>query len=130
MEWLLSLFPAYQILRLKLETESAARIAAEDRERLWRARAESAEVDKAKAQADKDRSAQLVADWQCLVNGMPPIYGVAPVRRIEEDEFVPDEPRKRKITDIRAELESEFRKEMRGQAEKEYDAAYRALVQP
>ncbi len=69
--WLLRLFPAFRMLEADLAATSSARIRAEDDTRLWRARAESAEAERDKAQVAHSAALKQVANWQSLSMGNP-----------------------------------------------------------
>lgn len=118
----LCLFPQFASLEAQIGEASAARIAAEDRAREWRARCESAEALRDKALEDKERNHKMVCNWMALYYGSPsvpyPEVYVSPVR----DEPTPEpQVKKRHAGDLARELDREFREVFGKQADQEYD---------
>lgn len=113
----LRLFPAYRSLEAQLEESASARIRAEDEIRVMRERVVIAEADKEKARDAETHSLKLVADWQAHVNGLPPIFGIAPIPREEEPPV--EVPRRRHARDLVRDLEKDFQREYRDMIDRE-----------
>lgn len=69
----LRLFPAYRSLESQLEESAAARIAAEDSARSWRARAEQAEEERGKYIAQNESTLKRMANYQAIQAGSPSV---------------------------------------------------------
>lgn len=120
---LLRLFAQYRALELQIAELATARISAEDRERLWRSRSESAEQLRDKALDEKERNHKMMANWMALYYGSPsvpfPEVFVSPLR--EEPEVEP-QPRKQHASERMRELDREFREQFSRNADREYDS--------
>jgi hypothetical protein len=120
----LRFFYQFRSLEAELAEAAGARISAEDRERLWRARCDVAESDKDKARAAETHALKVVADWIAFINGMPPVHGVAslPVSKPDSEPF--EEPRRRQARDVVRESDEEFRSDYAALIDQEFERQY------
>lgn len=119
----LRLFPQFSLLEASLRESANGRIAAEDRERVWRSRCESAEALRDKALEERERNHKMVCNWMAIYQGSPSVpypevYVSPPVR----DEAGSDAtPRKRHASEVARELDREFREQFGAQANQDFD---------
>ncbi len=111
----LSLFPAFVALKYELQETSARLIAAQDAERLWRSRCDTAEAQRDKAEANADRNHKMIANYIAVNAGQPHVPYPEVFVAMPEPERVdaPQEPRRRQARDVLREAEAGFEQEYR-----------------
>ena len=118
---ILRLFPHYRYLEAQLAESASARIAAEDRERRWQARAEASEIQRDKAEQTAAQNHKMIGNYLALQAGnlnvpYPDVF--IPVARAEQEFEKDPEPRRRQAREVALDAERDFEREYRAMVER------------